>query len=377
MITLPLPSFADRPFPYLLWYLLVITVLSLWPFNFLQTNQVTWEADGGLKFTPPATAYTTTPPVKLAGLPEWTILMDAKAFPVWAQSRILGYSLDEHQYNLTLDQIVDDLVVRIRTGPNQRSRDLRVEGFLKPNTPRRFHLAVVYDGTNLSIYLDGERKAHERMGRIDYSAWGREFPLVFGSRTDGTFGWKGLFYRFAIIPQVLNPSAAGRTDDPSVQAQAVLSYEFNEQRDRTVIDHAAQNPVPLAWPERFIPYQRTILQSLRDYWPQFRHPYWGDIVANIIAYLPLGYLVSLLLRNRTHAVLAAALPVLCAVMLSLTVEVLQAYLPTRNSSLMDVITNGIGGCLGVVACHRKWAEKSLKGMRVSFRHSVVANNSSA
>ena len=199
-MTLPFPSFVDRPLAYFLWYLLVILLLCLWPFNFLQMNQVAWEPGGGLRFTPPSTAYTSAAPSKLTGLHEWTLFMDVKTLAPWKQGRILGYSLDERRYNLNLDQISDDLVLRLRTTVNQRPREMHVDKLFEPNVERRFRFAIVYDGSDLSLYVDGERRARERIGTIDYSAWGSQYPLILGSHANGTFGWRGIFYGLAVFP---------------------------------------------------------------------------------------------------------------------------------------------------------------------------------
>src|SRR5713226_1199655 len=72
-----------------------------------------------------------------------------------------------------------------------------------------------------------------------------------------------------------------------------------------------------------------------------------DFVANIIGYMPLGFLAVLaahpILRGR------AAFAVLCALALSLALESLQLYLPTRTSSNLDLFANTAGGVLGALA----------------------------
>ena len=73
-----------------------------------------------------------------------------------------------------------------------------------------------------------------------------------------------------------------------------------------------------------------------------------DVVANILAYAPLGFLGVLALfpaLRGARAVIAAAL---FAVALSMSLEVLQNYLPARFASNLDLAANAAGGLVGAM-----------------------------
>jgi len=81
-----------------------------------------------------------------------------------------------------------------------------------------------------------------------------------------------------------------------------------------------------------------------------------DLTTNLVVYVPLGYGLALVFsrsRKRRHSLLLASL--LC-LGLSLTLENLQALLPSRNASNLDIALNGLGGWLGALAArqHRRW-----------------------
>jgi len=81
-------------------------------------------------------------------------------------------------------------------------------------------------------------------------------------------------------------------------------------------------------------------------WP--RYIIRSDLIINFLAYLPLGLLAARALRYRLRlgaAVIAAT--VLC-LLLSLAMESLQALLPERVSSLLDLLLNGLGGLGGAL-----------------------------
>jgi glycopeptide antibiotics resistance protein len=92
-----------------------------------------------------------------------------------------------------------------------------------------------------------------------------------------------------------------------------------------------------------------------------------DIVRNILLFVPFGVAFALLLRSRQWAfrrMLAFAL--MAGLGLSLTVEILQLYLPRRVSSVRDLLTNGIGAMIGVIV-YRRWGDTVLRRLSAYYR----------
>jgi VanZ family protein len=81
-------------------------------------------------------------------------------------------------------------------------------------------------------------------------------------------------------------------------------------------------------------------------WPRWWTTF--DLVANLLGYLPLGFLLFVaLVRGGRPAGSAAAIAVAIGTLLSLSMEVLQNYLPHRVSSNVDLALNSLGTVLGV------------------------------
>jgi VanZ family protein len=74
-----------------------------------------------------------------------------------------------------------------------------------------------------------------------------------------------------------------------------------------------------------------------------------DLLANFLAYFPLGFLAALAAYPKLRGWRAAALGALVAVLVSLTLEALQSYLPARIPSNLDLATNAFGGIAGAFA----------------------------
>jgi len=85
---------------------------------------------------------------------------------------------------------------------------------------------------------------------------------------------------------------------------------------------------------------------------------WFDTVVNLLAYIPLGLMLGLMLCIRFGKVRGVLLATLAGIALSVLMEYMQMYLPSRVSSNLDIITNCIstlaGALLAVFIAPRAW-----------------------
>ena len=89
-------------------------------------------------------------------------------------------------------------------------------------------------------------------------------------------------------------------------------------------------------------------------WPQYLVGF--DVAVNTLGYAPLGFLLALIVLRRSNTGAALALAVMGGALLSLCMETLQSYLPSRIPSNADWALNSIGTALG--AC-TAWALNGL------------------
>lgn len=90
----------------------------------------------------------------------------------------------------------------------------------------------------------------------------------------------------------------------------------------------------------------------------FRELHWaragrGDLILNVLLYLPLGFCLLLALSARTHRAVAVIVATLIGAALSLCIELAQSMLPARVPSLMDLSLNTVGSFLGAT-CGLAW-----------------------
>lgn len=101
-------------------------------------------------------------------------------------------------------------------------------------------------------------------------------------------------------------------------------------------------------------------------WPRYTTTF--DLAANVAAYLPLGFLWTITFQARLTAGRAVLSAWLVGVSLSLTLETLQNYLPSRVPSNVDLAFNSLGTLVGALAGAR-WGRMMLDGGRLhALRH---------
>ena len=108
---------------------------------------------------------------------------------------------------------------------------------------------------------------------------------------------------------------------------------------------------------------------------------WFDVFLNVLLFVPFGFGLAEKLRERGKSLAAtAALALAVGALFSYTVEVLQIYIPSRDSGWEDVITNSSGSVMGVlgyelcgrwVVDHHGTAENSLGRLLRPFTAAVL------
>jgi len=112
-------------------------------------------------------------------------------------------------------------------------------------------------------------------------------------------------------------------------------------------------------------------------WPKYITLF--DVFINVVAYIPLGALLASLLRRRatrlrlSHRRLFAWLgAALFGVMLSLSLESIQLFLPNRVASPLDILTNSSGVALGALLAMlpigRQLIARLMRWRRRNFAH---------
>jgi VanZ family protein len=222
-----------------------------------------------------------------------------------------------------------------------------------------------------ATYVDGTLV--KNFPRFAFSRGDLTGELIIGNAASTTYTWPGQFKGLAVYDRELTAGEVsqhyaawtkGGQADLAKNGGVVALYLFNEGSGNVVHSQVASAP-DLLIPERFLVVHKWFLEP---FWKEFRPvwSYWKDLAINVAGFIPLGFFFysyfSFVRRIKHPALVTIAVGFL----VSLTIEVLQAFLPTRDSGTTDLITNTFGTVLGVILFGWTMRHNWLTGVGISI-----------
>ena len=330
-----------------------ILVAGLWPFH-APKNRVTWlGTENGLRFADAGTLVSTGE-FRLATPEESSCSIEVWVTPALRDdsNTLLAFYTPQNPVQLALQQSDTDLLLERDAGRGAhrtRAGALYVNEVFRSMRPVFMTVSSGPRGT--AVYIDGVLAKSAPSFRITANdCTGR---LIVATSPVGNDAWTGRLRGLAVYHHELTAAQVirhyntwtekGRPDQTEEEHCAAL-YLFQEHGGNCV--HSQVGPGPdLLIPER---YQIVDQAFLTPFWEGFDLP---DIVENIAGFVPLGFLFYAWLSLKSSAKRTALTVTVLGGLISLTMEVLQAHLPTRQSDTMDIITNTFGTWVGVMLYH--------------------------
>jgi VanZ family protein len=321
--------------------LVLYAAVSLWPYQWQAARVVENGAaplpGGGLRFASPGIALADGAPAWLApALAAHRLELSLRVRSLLAEqsgpARILTFSTSPRDSNLMIGQDGADLVFRLRTPWTDRIGTIGAEPVARlPDlfrTPAWVDLRIIVEPGRLSIVVADEPPVERPLPRLPLANWDPAQRLALGNEVTCNRPWLGEIRRAVV-------SSGGRTADHAETGRLEFPRAF------LVI---AESP-------KLVPLRQLNV---------------ADAVRNVILYLPLGFLLALLLgagrgRRPSHVIMGALLAVAAV---SLGMEMLQILVPRRFPSIDDLIFNTAGGGLGIglaLWALRRRARRDLRG----------------
>jgi hypothetical protein len=335
-----------------------ILFATLYPFQFHPSNDVRWIEEGnGLRFGRHGILLSKGD--MLPGAPEndssFSIEVLLKPSSLAGVSTFLVLSSARQRGQIRIQQYLDGLIIwrDFRpAGGRPRSVKRDVDHFFIPGQVMLLTLSSGPKGT--SVYSNGqllERFPAYKLSREDLS--GR---LVFGTDAAHIDPWSGELLGLAVYDRELQPSQAAehyqawnagrpaREDREDGQRALFLCDERRGQVVHNLYPHGADLTIPTF----FALPQKPFLSAP---WKEFSwsRDYLGDVLRNIIGFVPLGFAACGFFSFGGTKHRAILLTILLGATTSLGIEVLQAFIPYRESGLTDVITNTLGTAVGALS----------------------------
>jgi VanZ family protein len=343
-------------------------VVGLWPFDFSPANEVSWLnsrngirfkgrgsswfSAGGVVFCPRllASPWTTESEKESVSIEIW---LRPNVVPKKGSARILSLYTRHKTDVLYIDQWESDLrLFYAAASPPGKTVYRKIQAGEALTAGKGRFITITSGASGTSIYLEGRRVRNFPDVHIDVerNIFGR--ILMIGNSLDAGYPWSGDLFALAIYNRSLSNSQVARDFKwwqrgsrpiPPDRNGLIALYAFSEKSGRTA-HNAIGNFNNISIPDR-LKFEKRILRS-----PDLSHLHIPDITVNILGFIPFGFFLSWWLSEfREGGPLGKYLVViLIGALVSLVIEVTQVYLPTRDSSQMDLICNTLGTALGVV-----------------------------
>jgi VanZ family protein len=329
-----------------------ILTLGLWPFH-RPKNEVAWLGnENGLRFGGYGTIWSSGT-FQMAGSQDEA----SCSLEIWLQpgltsdsNTFLAFSTPENPLQFSLHQNLSNLILeRENRGDRHRARVISIDGIF--NQTKSIFITITSGTHETAMYVDGA------LARAFPGFWlGKDFTgqLVIGTSPVATDGWPGQLRGIAIYHQELAAEQVVKHYEtwttqgvPELigNERMVALYLFNEHGG-SVVHNAVRSGIDLYIPKRFSLLDQVFLKPFwREYEPSWG--YWRDIVLNVVAFIPLGFFFCSYWSSVRPIIRPALAATVLGLAVSLTIEILQSYLPTRSSGTTDLITNTLGAFLGV------------------------------
>ena len=265
-------------------------------------------------------------------------------------STVLAFYNPKNPLYFSIQQDRADMRLQRETKQQHRTT-MDLKGFFRKRMP--VFITITSGPFGTSVYADGvlvRTSSDARLSAVDLSG-----QLVVGTSPVVDSSWSGEFRGLAIYNQELTAGQVlhhyetwtkrGRPEG-SGSERTVALYLFAEHRG-DVVHNQLSSGINLRIPERYAILHEKFLEPP---WKEFYvgWDYWKNVFVNIGGFIPLGFFFCAYWSSIWRMRKAALVTIIFGATVSLTIEVGQAYLPTRNSGMTDLITNTLGTYLGVV-----------------------------
>jgi hypothetical protein len=330
-----------------------ILVAGLWPFH-QPANDVSWLSSGnGLVFGQYGVVISsaTLTTARSAAEAPCTIEVWLQSTETRNASTILVFYTPETPRQFGLGRWETGLVLESNIhnalGGRSDQRAFVADAF---RDGKSVFVSITSDGHESTVYLDGAAVKPNR--DFAFSAKDLTGRLVIGTSPETSDSWSGRLLGLAVYRRNLAPAEVlqdyevwTKHKSPRVahDESPVAVYRFDEHRGNVVHNLVPEGP-DLYISRVFSLLDQPMLQSPSAGF-KWSPGYWVDVTTNIAGFVPLGFCLYAYLRGRRSKA-PMVTSVLVGAATSLTIECLQAYLPTRNSGINDLLTNTLGTYLG-------------------------------
>jgi len=343
-----------------------ILAATLWPFDFFLANGVTWIASrNGLHFSKPGGVLISSSALQIpSALVSNSVSIELwlRSDETWSARSILAFYDASSSKGILIRQWNGGLLISrdfLRNPESKIPERIYARRVFERGSP--LLLTITSGPAGTTIYLNGEQR--QSFPNFKIRAGDLSGQVVIGTSPVGFSPWRGDLYLISLYADALTAEeirlhydSLSKSAFAPIPGQASLfaQYFFKESSGR--IAHSSVSSAPeIQIPKNFfLPYKPFLQSAVASY--ETTRAYYHDAFANIVGFIPYGFLLYAYLVNTRSGRFAVLYSFLSGALFSFLIEALQGYLPQRDSGWNDVITNSVGALLGALIArhlHRK------------------------
>jgi hypothetical protein len=220
----------------------------------------------------------------------------------------------------------------------------------------RFLLTLTSGGKGTRIFANGMLVKEKADLTLNIPAK-EATRLMLANSPYGQAFWKGEIYGLALYDheisagEMITRFELWKAEKPLSSANMsypLILYDF-ENIEGNLVKDLSGNGVNLVIPNTAEPIQKKILSVQRNDF-KLNMPFFLDVGLNFLGFVPLGFLFMMALPLESRSALLVT--VLTCFLLSAGMEVAQAWMPSRSSSMFDLLMNSSGALSGAFLSDR-------------------------
>jgi len=236
----------------------------------------------------------------------------------------------------------------------RKTKRIAADIFSKP--PKKLLLTITTGDAGTKLYIDG-KLAEARSDLILKIPKGDMLSFVLGNSVHGNSSWRGEVYGLAFYTDRLEPETIENRFNAwskshilpfTKDGRPFLFFTFDEREGTETIDYITgiqKLNIPASFP---VLEKRFLSLSWWDFKPN--KSFLIDFIINLLGFIPLGVaLYALFIQSggifQKKAILLSV--VLCF-LISLCIEIAQAWMPSRSSQGLDLMLNTTGAFIGII-----------------------------
>jgi len=334
-----------------------IVIATLWPFDFHPPNGASWIPNrNGIHFSQPAGIAVSASPLLIPSAStknSVTIELWLRSDEIWSSRTALAIYNPSRGVPFLIRQWDGGLSISRDSldSPGSAIGDkIYAKRIFQRGVPLLLTITSSPSGT--LVYVNAAQK--QSFPSYQIRAGDLSGQIILGTAPDSFAPWRGDIYFVALYASALSPEeirlhfdCLSRSSPASHGSDSLLAqYSFAESSG-SVVSSSLRAAPNLQIPKTFFLPYKPILQSPLAHYEATKNYFYGAFL-NIVGFVPFGILLCAYLANTRFARFAVLHSFLSGAAFSFIIELIQGYIPQRDSGFNDVITNSLGALLGAV-----------------------------